>query len=393
MSARVDPTLLHELKAYGAVGIEKCFNCGNCTAICPLTSDDHPFPRSVIRLAQVGLRDRLQASVDPWLCYYCGECSATCPKTAEPGEFMAAARRFAIAKYDVTGLAGALYRSAWFSVIFTVALTLLFSLFLLSVSQPAPTERLALFEFIPEVYIQIVGLAVFGIAGLATVAGIVRMTRHVSGLRTASGRSHGVDRLRLNWRQALQETMLEVLGQKRYRHEDCEENSSTPWYLRKWVVHATVLYGFLGLFAATALDFLFKPVGSMVPLYYPMRLLGTSAGILFMYGTSVAMVKRLQERDKSASHSHHSDWMFLTLLWLVGLTGFLLEIGVYALLPAAVSYILLIMHVALAMDLLVLLPFGKFAHVYYRTAALFLHSLKPLEQTEGSLPLSKSGQA
>jgi cob(I)alamin adenosyltransferase len=27
------------VKAYGAVGLEKCFNCGNCTAICPLTSD------------------------------------------------------------------------------------------------------------------------------------------------------------------------------------------------------------------------------------------------------------------------------------------------------------------------------------------------------------------
>ena len=40
MSIRIDPTLMHELKEFGAVGIEKCFNCGNCTAICPLTSDD-----------------------------------------------------------------------------------------------------------------------------------------------------------------------------------------------------------------------------------------------------------------------------------------------------------------------------------------------------------------
>ncbi len=36
MGTRVDPNLLRELKEYGAVGIEKCFNCGNCTAVCPL---------------------------------------------------------------------------------------------------------------------------------------------------------------------------------------------------------------------------------------------------------------------------------------------------------------------------------------------------------------------
>ena len=44
MATRIDPNFMHEIKEYGAVGIEKCFNCGNCTAICPLTSDDYPFP-------------------------------------------------------------------------------------------------------------------------------------------------------------------------------------------------------------------------------------------------------------------------------------------------------------------------------------------------------------
>ncbi len=72
-------------------------------------------------------------------------------------------------------------------------------------------------------------------------------------------------------------------------------NPRHSWYLRKWVVHGTILYGFLGLLLATALDFLFKPVGSIVPLYYPMRLLGTSAGLLLMYGTSVALIRRVEE--------------------------------------------------------------------------------------------------
>jgi hypothetical protein len=36
------------------------------------------------------------------------------------------------------------------------------------------------------------------------------------------------------------------------------------------------------------------------------------------------------------------------------------------------------------MDLLVLLPFTKFAHIIYRTVAIFVHHLKPAEQTAES---------
>lgn len=376
MTNRVDPGLLIELKKYGDVAVETCFNCGNCTAICPLTTDEENFPRRMIRYAQLGLKERLVASKDLWLCYSCGECSATCPRQAEPGEFMAVARRFVIAQHDVTGLAGALYRSAWFNAIFIVALAIVFSLFLLAVRQPAPIGQLALFEFIPEVYIQIVGLAVLGIMGLASLAQIVKMTRDISRVNV------GTPRARFNNWPAVRDTLVEVFSHKRYRQEDCEENKHAPWYQRKWLVHAAILYGFLGLFLATALDFLFKPVGSSVPLYYPMRLLGTIAGILLMYGTSVAAIRRLQKRDESTAGSHHSDWTFLILLWIVGLTGFLLEISVYAMLPVSVGYALLIGHVALAMDVLVLLPFSKFAHAHYRLVALFLHYRKPVEQSQ-----------
>ena len=378
MTRRVDPGLLIELKQYGRVEVETCFNCGNCTAICPLTTDDENYPRRVIRFAQLGLKDRLIASKDIWLCYYCGECSTTCPRQVNPGEFMAVARRYAIAQHDVSGLAGALYRSAWFNAIFTIVLTIVFSLFLLSVRQSAPIGRLALFEFIPEAYIQIVGLAVLAIMALAALAQMVKMTRDISRV------NNGVLHTRFNTWQALRVTLLEVFNQKRYRHTDCEERPGTPWYLRKWVVHATMLHGFLGLLLATTLDFLFKPVGSMVPLYYPMRLLGTCAGLLLMYGTSLALIRRLKRQDESTSHSHHSDWTFLILMWLVGFTGFVLEIAVYDVLPAILGYVTLIVHIALAMDVLILLPFSKFAHAYYRSVAIFLHNRKAIEQPQAA---------
>ena len=109
MAVTVDPTLLPEIQRYGAFDVSACFNCGNCTAVCPLTDDDATFPRRIIRYAQVGMKAELLASKELWTCYYCGECSETCPRQAEPGEFMAAARRYAIASYDKTRLARTMY--------------------------------------------------------------------------------------------------------------------------------------------------------------------------------------------------------------------------------------------------------------------------------------------
>ena len=149
MATRVDPDFIYEIKEYGAVGIEKCFNCGNCTAICPLTSDEYPFPRNMIRMVQVGQKESLKQKIDPWLCYYCGECSDTCPRQAEPGEFMASARRYAIASLDPTGISRLLYRSKLFTLVFITILSALFTLVFLSLDGSMQLVTLDLFVFIP----------------------------------------------------------------------------------------------------------------------------------------------------------------------------------------------------------------------------------------------------
>ena len=66
----------------------------------------------MIRYAQVGMRTELLSSKELWTCDHCGLCSDSCPTEADPGEFMAAARRYAIASYDPTGLAQILYTRA-----------------------------------------------------------------------------------------------------------------------------------------------------------------------------------------------------------------------------------------------------------------------------------------
>jgi ferredoxin len=389
MSHRVDPNLLSELKQYGDIDVEACFNCGNCTAICPLSTEDGSFPRRMIRYAQVGMRDELLSSKELWMCYYCGDCSETCPRQAEPGEFMAATRRYAIASYDRLGLAKMLYTSPVLGTIFLVLLAALIGLFMVTQRGPMMTDSLALFEFIPDKLIHNLGLAAMvfvGLAGLLGVATMVSRTARANGLTKEN--IFGEDGLRYNWLGAMWNALaVEALGQKRYR-EDCEaDEEGPPWYLQKWFIHASVMWGFLGLLAATSLDYTLallgiKETGTWVPVWYPVRLLGTVAGLFLVYGTSVAIVKRIRKRDRAFAYSSISDWAFLILMWLSGVSGFVLELAIYLPRPPLWGYWVFLFHVAVAMELVLLLPFTKFAHAIYRTVALFIYSLKPVPKAE-----------
>ncbi|MBN2575577.1 MAG: 4Fe-4S dicluster domain-containing protein, partial [Deltaproteobacteria bacterium] len=84
MPTRVNPKLVTEIEKYGAEDVQKCYHCGNCSAVCVHSDALYSFPRRSMRHLQMGLERRLLTSLDPWLCYYCGQCSTQCPRGAEP---------------------------------------------------------------------------------------------------------------------------------------------------------------------------------------------------------------------------------------------------------------------------------------------------------------------
>ncbi len=376
MAVLVDPTFLGELDRFGAFDIRACFNCGNCTAVCPLSQGGESFPRRLIRFAQLGMRDRLASSKEVWLCYYCGECSETCPRQAEPGEFMASARRYFISTWDLTTLARRLYTSPLFTTIFMGVLAALFAGMFLASAGPMNLQRLDFFGFIDLRWIHYTGIAVLALAGLVAVGNVMNLMRRLS-FSLPEPSSGGDSFLKDAWRAA-RETVKELAAQRRF--VDCSAQGSAttePWYLSRRWVHLAIMWGFLGLFGATILDFLFKVPGSSVPLWYPARLLGTTSGLVLLYGTTVAMVRRLtHEGGSSFLHSLLSDWLLLGLLWSVALTGFLLEIAVYQPTGSTWEYIAFLVHVVLALELLILLPFTKFAHMLYRPLTLWILNLR-----------------
>ncbi|HEX9107418.1 MAG TPA: 4Fe-4S dicluster domain-containing protein [Longimicrobiales bacterium] len=372
-AVRLDPDLLADIKHFGAADVSACFSCGNCTAICSLSDNDGTFPRRMIRYAQLGMKDALVSSKELWACYHCGTCSDHCPTQADPAAFMAAARRYAIAEYDRTRLARTLATRPLIGTTIAAGLTAFFALFMYASHGPQSATSLALFDFIPEPLIHATGVVVMILVALAALAGVATMARGIArregmGLREVFGPGS----MRALW-VALG---LEALGQRRYRR-DCGETREAG---RGWLLHALTLWGFLGLFLATILDYGLalagiKATGTPVPIWYPVRLLGTVAGAAMVYGTTLLIWKRLRRASRAASESRFPDWLLLALLWLTGVTGFAIELALY--LPHAPTwgYWLFLLHVAVAIELVLLLPFTKLAHAIYRPVALYFHAL------------------
>ncbi len=382
MTTIVDIDLLADLQKFGAADVNACFSCGNCTALCPLSDNDATFPRRVIRYAQVGLTDELLGSKELWACYHCGLCSDSCPTQADPGEFMAAARRYAVASYDPTGLARILYTRPVVGTVVAAAIAAFFALFMYAAHGPQDGSTLALFEFIPDALIHWTGIGVMIALVVAGMIGVVRMTRRVARRDGVSLQSvvGGRAALARTARAAWSSLAIESLGQRRFR-EDCKDDSpAEPLYRRRWLIHALTIWGFLGLFAATLMDWGLallgiKETGTAIPIWYPSRLLGTVAGISLVYGVTMFMINRVRKINTAAKISTASDWLLLTLLWITGVTGFAIEVALYQNGAPAWGYWVFLFHVAVAMELMLLLPFTKFAHAMYRPVALFFLAL------------------
>ncbi|MFH1573171.1 MAG: 4Fe-4S dicluster domain-containing protein [Acidobacteriota bacterium] len=390
MALRIDSTVLPEMKRFGAFDIDACFNCGNCTAVCPLSEHNDAFPRRMIRYAQLGRADHIAASKELWLCYYCAECSDTCPRQAEPGEFMASARRYAISRFDPTTFARRLYRSKPFAATALVALFVVFVAVLLAGSPGLPSGRptsQTLLEFVPFEVIHWLGLGVIIAMALVAIVTVLNMFWMMSRIPTPG--DIGAPAVRPErfpfgaMLVAAKSTLAEIFGQRRYRDCGTEKPADPPPLpLRRWFVHYSIMMGMVGLALATVLDYLVKTPGSYVPIWYPIRLLGTIAGIFLVYGASVVIVQRLRRSDKYHSYTPPADWVFLFLLWAIGVSGFLLEIAEYAPLGGTRIDIVFLVHIALAMELILLLPFTKFAHIVYRPAAIWFTEFRRLRAAQ-----------
>ncbi|MFQ6080885.1 MAG: 4Fe-4S dicluster domain-containing protein [Candidatus Bathyarchaeia archaeon] len=94
----MDPKFKYVIsKIPGAERIMLCFQCGTCTADCPIARfSDSYRPRKLMRMTQLGLKDRVLSSDVIWLCAACFTCVDHCPQDVEIASVLRALRNLAV---------------------------------------------------------------------------------------------------------------------------------------------------------------------------------------------------------------------------------------------------------------------------------------------------------
>jgi len=374
MSVRVDPSFMKDLKAFGLKDANKCMHCGNCTAVCPLSTPENPFPRKLVKYAQMGLKEKILKSSEPWLCYYCGDCSDTCPRGADPGEAMMAMRRYLTSQYDWTGFARRFYTSESFEIIAVAIVGILVGLGLWIFHGSNPNmEHAHLNSVWPAPSIEIADFIMGAILSILLLSNTWRCVKFTMGdlLKKIP--------LEIYITQA-KELIIHFLTQKKFG--ECTDRM-------QWIVHLLIMTGYSTIFLLVVVftaggihiiglswEGIMFQRDVIYPFFHPMRILGYYATFAILYGTTYAIIGRLRKNKTPYKSSHGTDWMFLILLQLTTLTGILIHFSRILDLPLT-TYIIYVVHLMVAVPMLVLeVPFAKWAHLAYRPVVLYLTKVK-----------------
>ena len=71
--------------------VNECYQCGKCTAGCPLNDEFDYMPNQILRMLQMDIPEideKILSSYSIWLCLACETCSSRCPQEVEIPEIM-----------------------------------------------------------------------------------------------------------------------------------------------------------------------------------------------------------------------------------------------------------------------------------------------------------------
>jgi heterodisulfide reductase subunit C2 len=89
---KTEDDIIAEIKAISGADVRACYQCGKCTAGCPLASAMDLMPNQILRLLQLGEHEQVLKSRTIWQCASCLTCAARCPKEVDPARVMDALR-------------------------------------------------------------------------------------------------------------------------------------------------------------------------------------------------------------------------------------------------------------------------------------------------------------
>ena len=86
-----------ELRRLTGVRVAECYQCGKCSAGCPVVAQMDILPNCVVRHAQLGQFDRILGSETIWICASCATCTTRCPREVDIAAVMDGLREMSLA--------------------------------------------------------------------------------------------------------------------------------------------------------------------------------------------------------------------------------------------------------------------------------------------------------
>lgn len=358
--------------------LQICNSCRYCEGFCAV------FPAMTRRL-EFGKADIHYLAN---LCHNCGACLHAC-QYAPPHEFainvpksMATVRGQTYADYAWPKALGGLYKSNGLTVSMALAVSL--SLFLILAIQSngtlwgGPVEN-GFYAIFPHNLMVSMFAPIFLWSVLALALGVIKFWREVtpatSGapLSSPAAAEAAHDALRLKY-----------LGGG---HGDGCNNEDDAFTLARKRMHHLTFYGFMLCFAATSVATVYHYAFDW-PAPYDFfslpKILGTVGGIALTVGTlGLWRLNLARDPQHGDVQQRPMDRGFIALLFFISVTGLALMLSK----NTAAMPVLLAVHLGMVMALFLTLPYGKFAHGIFRTAALLRFAVEkrqPSKLTLGS---------
>ncbi len=362
-----------EIIGLDAHDLSVCYQCGTCTAVCPIATADNAFPRKEMVWVQWGLKDRALGNNSIWLCHQCSTCNAYCPRDAKPSNVMAALRDYSIGHYAVPRFMGrALSDPRALPLLFALPVVIFLAVLAgLGHLGSLPEGRIVFSKFMPILAIEIIFMASIGLSMLGALIGGLRYWRAMNASAPTASNGHART-------AGIKETLTDILRHSKFGQCTTKAPAGTRDTYKRHLhhTHLAVFWGFMGLVVTTvSVGIGIYAFGYLTPwpFWHPVKILGNLSGAAVVIAVTIFLWRRISDARK-AGKSTYSDWLFLGILLLTTATGFFsqwLRLGN----ARGLAYPMYFVHLVFVYFLLVYIPYSKFAHLVYRTAAM-LHAAR-----------------
>lgn len=344
-----------------------CNACRYCEGFCAV------FPAMTRRLEFAQADIHYLAN----LCHNCGACLSAC-QYAAPHEFavnvpkaMAKVRLDTYVEYAWPPALGKLYQRNGLTLAlasgFGLALFLCLALMVMgNLFKAMPGGNF--YGIFPHNTLALMFGTVFGFAVLALTMGVRRFWRNVSPPQST---------LSLKTSAALEATAN--VAQLKYLdggHGQGCNNADDAFTLWRRRFHHLTFYGFLLCFAATAVATLYHFLldwSAPYPILSLPVLLGIAGGVGLLLGPAGLLWMNLRRNPEQGDEKQKPmDRGFIALLLLVSASG----LALLAFRESTALGLLLAVHLGLVMAFFLTMPYSKFAHGIFRSAALLKHAIE-----------------